>query len=125
MNLSEDETQAALYCVTELVDRRRRAGVPVPNWMTKLGMRLKLASLMSPSGHESGCSETESEADRLIGTSEAATILQMTERHTRRIASDLDGEYIAGRLVFNLFTVTEYAQEKRNGRSGRSIRAAS
>ncbi|GJO37411.1 hypothetical protein NJB1604_02150 [Mycobacterium marinum] len=119
MRLSDDEAEQALYCVNELVDRRRRAGITVPHWMTHLGNRLDIASLtseMSPTGHEFGSDSAPLESDLLVGSREAAGILGLSTRQVRRLAPDLNGEIIGGRIVFRRSTVTEYAQEKRNGR---------
>jgi hypothetical protein len=123
VKLSEDDIEGALYCVTELIDRRRRANVPVPDWMVRIGRRFNQASL-SASGHESDPVEQQLDTERLIGTIEAATILGMSERQTRRIASDLDGEIVGQRWAFRLSTVEQYAEEKRNGEPSRSVRTA-
>ena len=45
MRLSGGDIEGALYCVTELIDRRRRANVPVPDWMVRIGRRFNQASL--------------------------------------------------------------------------------
>lgn len=112
MNLNEQETEAVLYCVTELVDRRARAGVPIPAWMHALAQRFDLASLTSPRGHESDGAAAELEMPVLIGSSEAADIIGVTARQVRRLRADLAGEKVGGRMVFNLQTVKEYAEER-------------
>ncbi|MCV7285353.1 helix-turn-helix domain-containing protein [Mycolicibacterium wolinskyi] len=121
MKLTDDEVQAALYCVVEVVDRRRRANIPVPPWMIQLARRLNLTSALSDRGHELDSGGEQSEPERLIGTREAAAILGFSPRHVRRIAGDLDGETISGRVLFSLSTVAEYAQEKTDGRHRRSV----
>lgn len=118
MRLNNDETEWALYCVNELVDRRRRAGIPVPQRMVELARRLDFAALMSASGHELDSDATESEGPVRIGPREAAELLGLSTRQLRRLAADLDGEMIGGRRIYNLRTVSEYAEEKRRGRSG-------
>ena len=124
MHLSSEETEAALYCVTELVDRRHRAGVPVPAWMIALSRKLNLASIMSADGHETGCDETQLQQDKLIGTTEAGKILHLHPRQVRRLAADLDGEQLNGAWIFKHSTVTEYAHERdTHGRHSRSIQA--
>lgn len=124
MNLSGDDIEGALYCVNELVDRRGRAGEPVPDWMRDLASQFDRASLtMSPSGHESADAGAELDPERLIGTTEAARILGVSPRQVRRIANDLDVETIGRRgKTFRHSTVTEYAKEKRGRHSG-GIRA--
>lgn len=118
MRLSDDDVERALFCVNEVVGSRLRADVPVPWWMWQLANRLDLSSLtsgMSPSGHESD-GGSEALETSLIGTQEAANLLGLSTRHVRRLAADLDGENVRGRMVFKRSTVVEYAQEKRNGR---------
>ncbi|WP_141213961.1 helix-turn-helix domain-containing protein [Mycobacterium marinum] len=115
MRLSDDETEAALYCAMELIDRRRRAGVPVPSWMIRLAHRLDLTSALSPRGHEIDSGSESLESDLLVGSREAADILGLSTRQVRRLAPDLDGEAIGGRIVFKRSTVIEYAEGRRNG----------
>lgn len=126
MRLSAEETEAALYCVTELVDRRHRAGVPVPGWMVTLSRKLNLASVMSQSGHESGSEGGELESEhKLIGTQAAAQILGLHPRQVRRLAADLDGEQPNGTWIFKQATVIDYAEGRARGRHCRSVQAAS
>ena len=118
MKLSADDAELALYCVNELVDRRRRAGIPVPQQILILAKRFDLASLtsgMSPRGHENDGGSESLESDH-AGSKEAADILGLSTRTVRRLAPDLDGEIIGGRLVFSRATIIEYAQERRHGR---------
>jgi hypothetical protein len=125
VRLSPDDIERALYCVSELVDRRARAGIPVPEWMRRLGRQLNLASLMSCDGHET-CSAGEAlDAETLISTTEAAEILGLSTRHVTRLATDLDGENLGGVWVFKRSTVVEYAQERTSGQHCGSVRAAS
>ncbi|MDT5094855.1 MAG: hypothetical protein QOH60_4218 [Mycobacterium sp.] len=130
MRFTDDEIEAALFCVTETIDRRRRAGVPVPEWMLRLGRRFDLASLtsaMSGRRHESGSEGEQFAEERLMSTKEVALVLCLTPRHVQRIANDLDGEKIGGRLLFRLSAVLEYGQEKSRGdqHHRRRVRAAS
>ena len=118
MKLSDDDVERALYCVNETVDRRRRAGIPVPGWMMRLGRLLDLASLTSDTaarGHETGCSSEQSE-EMFIGSVETARLLGLSTRQVRRLRGDLEGESVSGRLVFRAAVVNEYA-EMRHGRN--------
>lgn len=124
MKLTDDETEAALYCCNELIDRRRRAGVPVPAWMIQLARRLDLTSALSSTGHESGGGSESLNSDLHVGSREAAAILGLSTRTVRRLAPDLDGQIIGGRMVFKRSTVVEYAEGRRDGRHSRSIRTA-
>jgi hypothetical protein len=124
VNLSGDNVERTLYCVNELVARRYRAGEPVPRWMIDLGRQFDMASLsMSPRGHESERAAAELDPERLIGTTEAATILGVSPRQVRRIANDLDVETIGRRgKAFRHSTVAQYAEERRGRHTG-GIRA--
>ena len=115
MNLSGDDTERALYCVVELIEYRRRFGVPIPGWMLRLHQRFDLASLTSPSGHETVCDEPQLNTEVLIGSREAANILGLSTRHVRRLAADLDGERRGRDWWFKTSTVTEYAEGKQRG----------
>jgi hypothetical protein len=114
VRLDDDEVEGALYCVAEVVDRRRRAGIPTPHWMLRLARRLDLTSAMSPTGHESDCAEPALDTG-MIATQEAANLLGLSTRQVRRLRSDLDGQMIGGSLAFRRDTVTEYAQERHGG----------
>jgi hypothetical protein len=125
VKLTPREVEAALYCVNELVDRRARAGIPVPEWMRRLGRKLNLASLMSDDGHEIGSGGEALDSKTLISTTEAAYILGLSTRQVTRLAADLDGENHGGVWVFKRSTVVEYAQERINGPNSGGVRAAS
>lgn len=114
MKLSDDVTEQLFYCVVELIDRRRRNGVPVPGWMAQLGQRLNLASL-SATGTEFDSGSGSLTTDHLIGSVEAAAILGISPRMAQRLATDLDGEKVSGRWTFRRSTVIEYAEGKRDG----------
>jgi hypothetical protein len=93
--------------------------------MNQLGKLLDLASLtggMSHEGHESDRVGAALDTDDLVTTGEAANLLGLSDRQTRRLRSDLDGEMVAGRMVFRRATIIEYAQERRDGRHSRSLR---
>lgn len=127
MRLSDDECEEALYCVAEVIDLRRRAGVPVPSWMRNLEQLLNLASLtsgVSGRGHENVGGSERLVTDSLIGSREAANILGLSTRQVRRLAADLDGQKCSGRNLFRRSTVIEYAQERNSERYQRGIRAA-
>ncbi|WP_199253858.1 helix-turn-helix domain-containing protein [Mycolicibacterium mengxianglii] len=116
MRLSNSEIEEALFCVNEVIGWRQRFHQPAPSWMVQLARRFNTASLMSDTGHETGCDEPELESEfLLIGSTEAAEILGLTTRHLGRLARDLDGEKISNRWLFNRNTVIEYAKEKHRG----------
>lgn len=113
MNLTKAETRQVLYCCAELLRQRTAGKYPGPQpWLTRLVRRLELELAVSESGHESGCSEEELNAEHLISAREAANILGLSKRQTQRLATDLDGRLIGARWVFPLQCVTEYAEAK-------------
>lgn len=124
MNLSGDEVQAALYCCNELIDRRARAGIPVPSWMARLAGHLNLAALVSDVGHETISDPTALETQDLIGSVRAAELLGISPRQLQRIATDLDGQKVCGRWAFQESIVREYAKGRDNGRHRRRVQAA-
>jgi hypothetical protein len=92
--------------------------------MVHLARRLDLTSALSACGHESDSGSESLEPGILIGPRETANLLGLSTRQVRRLAEDLNGEEIGGgRRVYRLLTVVEYAEGRKNGRSGRGIRA--
>ena len=75
-------------------------------------------TIMSQVGHESSSDETTLDADDLIGTAQAASLLGCTERHVRRLRADLDGVRPSGgsAWVFSRHQVVRYAQARRDHR---------
>lgn len=120
MRLTDEDARAALYCCNELIDRRGRAGIPVPDWMRLLAGKLNLSAVlaMSVGGHELEDGGEELDPLELIGTGEAAGLLNLSSRQVRRLATDLDGEIVCGRHVFHRATVIEYARARKEGRNG-------
>ena len=76
--------------------------------------------LMSVTGHETD-GAAEQLGEELIGTAEAAAILNCDPRHVRRLANDLDGRRINGRdWVFTKSVVKQYQEESRSAHRRRS-----
>ncbi|WP_141772436.1 hypothetical protein [Mycolicibacterium neoaurum] len=113
MQLSEDEVQAALYCVAEAVHTRSRAGRPVPELLRRLSWKLNLTRALSSSGQENGSAGAGLNLDKLIGTREAAAILGTTPRTALRYAPDLGGQKRNGRMLYDRTTVEQYARDRR------------
>lgn len=105
MDVSDDQARLIVYVTAEFVRRRQLTGQPIPEQVRRL--------LTEVSAHGTSQREatTESTPD-LIDTAEAARILRCSTRRIRRIATDLDGEQVAGRWIFHRATVTEYAHLK-------------
>ncbi|WP_353109626.1 hypothetical protein [Gordonia sp. (in: high G+C Gram-positive bacteria)] len=105
MDVSDDQARLIVYVTAEFVRRRQLTGQPIPEQVRRL---LAEASAYGTSERPR---EQHSEPD-LIDTETAAAILHCTSRNIRRIATDLDGEQVAGRWIFHRATVTEYAHLK-------------
>lgn len=89
--------------------RRQRTGQPIPERVRSL------LTYMSTSGHEIGSAAPPlSQNPNLIDAKQTAVILGCSSRHVRRLHTDLEGQLIAGRWLFNHDTVTEYATARRN-----------
>lgn len=108
MTLDKDDLRAARFVLAEFTRRRRLAGQPIPTAILRLHHHL-----VSVDGPEHRVARRESEtAAVIIDSRQAAEIIGCSERHVRRIATDLDGRQIAGRWAFDHQAVTEYALHK-------------
>ncbi|RJO80232.1 hypothetical protein D5S18_00310 [Nocardia panacis] len=112
VGLSLKELRDCRFAVAEQLHYRRRIGAPIPAWLRRLHDRLdaELRARMSADGPEPEAAQQDSE---MIGTPEAATILECTARHVRRLAADLDGQRIGREWIFHRGTVTEYARARK------------
>jgi hypothetical protein len=113
MILGGDEfLHASYYCAAEIVHGRRRSGAPIPQWLREHHQRLDAAIRgMSPRGqHVAGnaSSGTQSQ-DAVIGTRQAAQMLNMAPRQVRRHAQELGGMLIGDRWLFSRQNVADYA----------------
>jgi hypothetical protein len=95
--------QACYFCVAEVIRTRRRVGAPIPGWMRahydQLDTEIRGMSRRRHKIPEIGCGQPQS--DEWIGVRETAEILKLSKRQVQRIASDLGGQLISGRWVFN------------------------
>lgn len=112
---SDDVLRAAYYCAAEVIRLRRLGGKPVPDWLRRHYSHLDAEVRVSHTRQESEGARTHSEST-LIGTGEAADMLGWHIRKVQRLATDLGGHRVAGRLVFSSIEVHEYAEGlKRDG----------
>lgn len=113
MNLTEIDLRWALFCVSSTLDRRRVRYEPIPAALVESHRRLTAAySAMSADGPQISLLGTE--LDEPIGTDDAAEILNVTPRHIRRIAADLDGIKVGTDWTFKRSTVERYAQGRQH-----------
>ena len=121
MNLTRWQVQWCRFGVRQAIAlsalTRARPNPELPNLLQQLEDLLS----MSAAGHESGCNAEELRSDTLIGAIEAASILGCSPRHVRRIAADLDGQFVEGRWVFRRQAVAEYAAAKGVGSDGSRV----
>lgn len=108
VTLTAEQAQTALWAIEELRRRRRLVGQPVPPALANLHHHL----IMSAHGPapEPTAPQSKSRPIEGIDAQEAATILNFSPRHARRLAADLDAQRIAGRWVFNRHNVIAYAE---------------
>lgn len=104
--------RTVVWALREFERRRRVIGLPVPPAVTAIVDRLILET------HE-GAADTRHSAPaadvvELIDTATAARILDVSPRHVRRLAADLDGQRLAGRWHFNRAIVDDYAQQRQH-----------
>jgi len=118
VNLSSDDLEVAYYVFSRFINGRLAAGKSIPAAVRPLFGRIEL---MSVTGHERDAA-AEQLGEELIGTAEAATILDCDPRHVRRLANDLDGrQLLDGRWVFTKSVVKQYERERSaHRRSGES-----
>lgn len=109
--LREEDLRACCFLVADAIRARRSTAAPIPAWLRRTHDHLtaELADLASRTGHETGTGEPHSE---LIGATEAARVIGVSERHIRRLAADLDGRRAGRAWVFDRRTVTEYARAR-------------
>ena len=104
------DVQAARYCARVVADHYRHIKVPLPPQLQEHLLQLENHN-SSVTGTETQSSAAQSDHD-LVGTVEAADILRCSREYVCRIATDLDGQLVAGRWLFQRHTVTEYANAK-------------
>lgn len=108
MNLSDIEIRAAFYALEEFQRRRRQYGMGIPVPVRRLHARLDRAV-------RGGVDQTDTPGridDDEIGTTEAAALLGCSQRHIRRMASDLDGIRIGRDWIFSRRRVIEYSEAR-------------
>jgi hypothetical protein len=115
MKLSPVETRAAMYAVAQFRRAAVMGGRRVPPSVAALADRLdrELRFGLSPTRQENDSATRQLEPERpveLIGTKQAAEVLDWIPRRVQRHRADLDGRKVGGRLVFNASVVQEYAR---------------
>lgn len=115
MSMAADDVRPAYYCAAEVMRHRQRAGQPIPHWLSRHFDQLDAKIRASESGHESDRAAGQLDDEKLITAREAANIVGRSKRQVQRLAADLDGQIVGGRWLFQLNTVTEYAEERGRG----------
>ncbi len=110
-----DHLEAQYYVAHRHVDPLRAAGRPIPDAILAYVREVDLTWEMARAGHQSGCGSEQS--DPWISTRQAAHILELSQRQTRRLATDLEAEMFNGRLMFRESKVRDYAKGRRDGRT--------
>lgn len=110
MNLAGDDLRAAYHTAAEVIRGRQRTGEPIPQWLRAHFERLdtEIRGMSRPRHKIPGIGWCQPQLDEWIGVRETAEILKLSKRQVQRIASDLGGQLISGRWIFNRDTVTEH-----------------
>jgi hypothetical protein len=104
MELTETDLSAAMRCASELLDRRRLQGVPIPAWLSEHRQRMRImAAACGP--QKDG---REPQLEEMIDTREVAAMLNRSTRHVRRIASNLGGVRRGRDWIFDRSTVEDH-----------------
>lgn len=117
MKLSYEQLLTARYVTRDVIVRRRIGNQPTPPEV--LALHRDIVAAIAACGSENNAATAPLDEDDLIGTAQAAKILDCSRRHVRDIAGDLDGIQVGRDWVFSRRVVVEYAQMKGvgNGRT--------
>jgi hypothetical protein len=109
MKWRDEDVRAAYFCVSTVLRNCRLRGEPIPQPLRDLNDRLlaEVQAPMSRSRQELDTAGAELDSDRQIGVAEAALILGWSKRQVQRRATDLDGEIVGGRWIFQKSVVVE------------------
>lgn len=113
IRLDDDELHAIIYALSDLCRRRANAGAPVPHTLLALRDRLTLRRQHRPMARPRqgiGGAAGESRGCEFIGSRCAAAILDWPLRTVQRHVADLDGQLIAGRLMFEARAIRDYRE---------------
>lgn len=110
IQLEEVELHTIVYALAELRRRRAHAGQPVPPSVLALLDRLSLRQHRSVARPRQDLHGTAGQWSEWIGTRCAAAILDWSVRSVQRRHADLDGQLIAGRLMFPARAVRDYRE---------------
>ena len=105
----DDKLRWQYMCAAEVVNGRRLRGQPIP-----AGLKQYLQELEADSAEMSGSGPKTcdgADANPTMGVKEVATMLNITERHVRRIATRLGGRRVNGTWVFDRDIVENYRKQ--------------
>ncbi|RAL32871.1 hypothetical protein [Rhodococcus sp. AQ5-07] len=107
--------EACLYAAEAAQRARVRAGHAPSRDLYTLAVLCRAAAGSGQTDIDSSPAVQDSGIDP-IDVRQAAAILGLSSRQTRRIAEDLDGRIVGGRWMFERHTVTEFARtQKKEG----------
>ncbi|OBF86947.1 hypothetical protein A5791_19825 [Mycobacterium sp. 852002-51163_SCH5372311] len=112
MRLDDTDVEAAYYGLSWFIRQCNLGGRPLPPEVGRLYARLDHRVRLSPTRHENGCADEDqspSGEETWIGSSEAAQILDWSNRQVQRHAIDLGGQIVGGRWLFRESDVKDYA----------------
>jgi hypothetical protein len=119
MNLNADDIRGAIFCILELRRRMEDNDETVKPWLHQVAARYENALRMTRTRQQIACGDEQldKEDETWIGSAEAAHILGWKIRQVQRHQTDLDGQFISGRLAFRQSRICEYAEEMNDARA--------
>jgi hypothetical protein len=107
--MNDDDLWPAYYVIQRFLQTIGPDVKTLPADAVDWCLKVAVAFEMSDCGHESGCDEPELD-EELCNTAEAARIIGITERHARRLGTDLAGRKCGSIWLFSKASVTRYAE---------------
>lgn len=92
--MGEDDARAAFRCASELLDRRRLQGVPLPAWLVSHYHRMQT---LAARGKESDGAAAQLEYANALDTEAVAAMLNKSPRWVRLHAAKLGGQKVGNR----------------------------
>jgi hypothetical protein len=110
---SDDEhLRACVRTAAEVIRNRQLRGEQVPEWLRRHQSRCESMLAVSRTRQELASDGGQLEPENLIGTREAAAMLECSTRKAQRLKNDLGARRVASRLLFDRRAVAEYVEAR-------------
>jgi hypothetical protein len=121
VRLNSEQATWAKWAVWDVLSRVRLDGRMGWDAIRRLESLHQALAAASADGSETTPPAEQLNANDLIDTEEAATILGCSTRWVRQIRADIDGSKVGGRWLFPRRSVVDYADLKDNERDGNRV----